>query len=190
MPKRTIYFVTGNKYKFKIAKEALKNFKINLIQKELETPEIQDMDIIKIASYSAVWASKILKSPVIVSDAGCYIEALNEFPGPFIKYINNYLSANDFLRLMKNHKNRKVVFKDCLAYCEPNKKPIIFVSSAQGKLATKVGKKGLTSINRIFIPDGFNRPESEIAKEEMIKFWNSNINNFEKLARKLSKSRL
>lgn len=84
----SIFFITGNAYKFQIAQEALAGDGIELIQKELETPEIQSISIEEIASFSANWASNLLKESVIVSDAGYYIEAFNGFPGPFIKYIN------------------------------------------------------------------------------------------------------
>lgn len=66
-------------------------------------------------------------------DGGCYVEALNGFPGPFIKYINKWLYAQDFLRIMHGKKNRRMVWKTCLTYCEPNKKPAIFESYFKGK---------------------------------------------------------
>jgi XTP/dITP diphosphohydrolase len=179
---KNIIFVTGNQYKFKVAKKAAEKFGIHLIRKELETPEIQSTDLEKIAAFSAQWASDKLQKPVVLTDAGYYIEALKGFPGPFIKYANNWLTASDFLKLMKGKKNRAIITKDCLAYCEPGKKPETFLTSAKGKIAEKAGVKGTTSINEIFIPDGFDRVESEIPREEMVKFWNKNKDSWQKLA--------
>jgi len=182
-----IYFITGNDFKFKIAAKAFEDSGFELLQKSLDTPEIQSEDLSEIASFSAKWAAGILDHPVFLTDAGCFIEALNGFPGPFIKYINNYLSAQDFLNLMNGKKNRKVVFKDCLAYCEPDKEPILFFSSGEGEMAIKPGKKGDTPINEIFIPKGFDCPESEIPREKMVDFWNGNVVNFDSLIEFLKK---
>ena len=180
---KTIIFITGNQYKFQVAKKAVENLGINLVQKDLETPEIQSTELEKIAAFSAQWASNKLQKPVVLTDAGYYIEALNGFPGPFIKYANDWLTANDFLKLMKGKKNRTVITKDCLAYCEPGKKPITFLTTAKGKISEKVGAKGTTSINEIFIPDGFDKVESEIPREEMVEFWNKNKDSWQRLAK-------
>src|SRR3989344_556765 len=116
MYKKEIIFVTGNKYKFRVAQKSLMGSGFKLVQKKLETPEIQSDLVEEVSAFSAKWAANILKKPVVVSDGGCYIEALNGFPGPFIKYINKWLSAGDLLNLMKGKKNRRVFWRDCLAY--------------------------------------------------------------------------
>jgi len=184
---KPIFFITGNAHKFQIAQKALADAGIELIQKELETPEIQSVSIEEIASFSAEWACDLLKEPVIVSDVGYYIEALNGFPGPFIKYINEWLNADDILRLMAGKENRNVMVKDCLAYCEPSKKPILFCDFAKGYIANKKGSKGRTSINEIFIPEGYEKTESDIPWDEMKKFWANNLKHYQLLAEYLRK---
>lgn len=75
---------------------------------------------------------------------------------------------------MSGKKNRKVVVKACLVYCEPGKEPMIFTSEVSGTIAqkaVKTGKEGLTPINEIFVPEGYAKVETEIPREEMIKFW-------------------
>jgi len=177
-----IFFITGNTHKFQIAQKALAGAGIELIQKELETPEIQSTSVEEIASFSAKWAGDLLKEPVIVSDAGYYIEALNGFPGPFIKYINEWLSAEDILRLMDGKEHRKVIVKDCLAYCEPGNEPVLFCGSANGAISNKKGSRGRTSINEIFIPEGYDKVESDIPWDEMKEFWANNIKTYQLLA--------
>jgi len=183
----SIFFITGNADKFQIAQEALAGAGVNLVQKELETPEIQSTSIEEIASFSARWASDLLKEPVIVSDVGYYIEALNGFPGPFIKYINEWLNADDILRLMAGKENREITVKDCLAYCEPGNKPVIFCGAAKGVIADKKGNKGRTPIKEIFIPKGYDRVESDIPRDEMKKFWTKNMKTYQLLADYLKK---
>lgn len=168
---RTIIFVTSNKYKFQIAQKVLADLPVKLVQKKLETPEIQSLDLEEIAKFSVEWAVKILRKPAFVSDAGYYIEALNGFPGPFIKWTNKWFTAGDYLKLMEEKEDRTVVTKDCIAYCEPGEKPVTFLGTNKGKIALKPGKPGTTAINEIYIPEGFNRPESEIPRTQMIDFW-------------------
>lgn len=194
MPQSAIIFVTGNKYKFKIAKQRLKKSspKIKIVQRKLDVPEIQSDSVETVAEFSAQWASKILKKPAIVSDAGCYIEALGGFPGPFVKYINRWLSARDLLRLMDGKKNRRVLWKDCLAYCKPGQRPVSFVSYFEGALAEKIGKnkyrKKYGWIDTLFIPQGFLKPLSELPTRNYFEFWSGseNYSSWQKLFKYLA----
>jgi non-canonical purine NTP pyrophosphatase (RdgB/HAM1 family) len=185
----TIIFITGNKYKFKIAQKALNSLNVKLVQRKLEIPEIQSVNVEEIASFSAGWASKLLKKPVLLSDVGFYIESLKGFPGPFVKYINRWLFAEDYLKLMRGKKNRRVTVKDCLAYCEYNKKPITFCALTKGKIARRAGNKGISSMDKIFIPEGEKITTSEMKLDEMLNFWRKNINNWEKFINYLKPKR-
>lgn len=170
----TISFVTGNQYKFQVAQEVLGKRGIEVVQEKLEVPEIQSTDVAEISSFSAKWASDKLGKPVVLTDAGYYIVALNGFPGPFIKYINKWLTSADLLKLMEGKENRKVVIKICLAYCEPSSEPITFLSEINATIAQKavaIVNGWATPINEIFIPEGYDKIESEIPREEMVKFW-------------------
>lgn len=187
-----IIFITKNKYKFQIAKKLLEGSGLKLIQRKLDTPEIQSDSLEKIAEYSARWASSVLNSPVVVSDVGCFIEALKGFPGPFIKYINQWLSMADMLRLMKGKTNRRIVWKECIAYCEPGKKPVSLCATVSGKISKTVGKnlyrKTYGGTDAIFIPEGHIKPASEIPTNEYVDLWSKN-DNWKRLAAQLQKSR-
>ncbi len=185
---KTISFVTGNSYKFEVAQKCLKGTDIDIVQEKLETPEIQSTEVEEIASYSAKWAANKLGKSVVISDAGWYIEALNGFPGPFVKYINHWLSTDDLLRIMSGKENRKVMVKDCLAYCEPGKEPVIFVSESFGTLTTyPIKKVGASSIDALFLPEGFAEGTKEISWEDMLAFWAKSSNNWRKIVTHLSK---
>ena len=86
---------------------------------------------------------------------------------------------------MKGKKDRAVVVKVCLAYCEPGKESITFLCETTGTIArkaVKTDKEGSTSINEIFIPEGYDKTETEIPREEMVKFWAKVEDYWEKLA--------
>lgn len=178
---RTLVYVTGNELKFKVALQALLGTGIFLERKSLNTPEIQSSRVEEIAEWSAVWASRQLNQPVVVMDAGYYIEALNGFPGPFIKYVNEWFSAEDYLNLMRGKANRRVVLRDCLAYGRPNEKPTLFCQVHHGELAVNPGRRNGTSIDQVFIPAGFSHPISDIPADELLSYW-SNTTVWQELA--------
>jgi XTP/dITP diphosphohydrolase len=176
-----IVYVTGNQQKFEVARLSFERYGIELIQKNIETPEVQSSTTEEVAKYSAKWAANQLNIPVIVSDAGFYITALNGFPGPFIKYVNQWFTSDDYLRLMEGKADRTVTVKACYGFCEPGKEPVVFAGETYGTLALKPGRKGKTSINEVFIPMGYDKVESEIDQEEMNKFWANNVNGWQHL---------
>jgi XTP/dITP diphosphohydrolase len=186
---KSLVFVTGNPYKFEVAKKALGLEGIEVVQEKLETPEIQSTDIEEIAKFSAKWAAEKLQKPVAVTDAGYYIEALNGFPGPFVKYINKWLTAEDLLKIMEGKTNRRAEVKICLGYCEPGKESITFMTGAEGTIALKAGRSDQKnfSMDQIFIPEGFEKVDSEIPRDKMVKFWMGKEGYWKKLAEYLFK---
>lgn len=177
---KTIIFVTGNSYKFAIAQKTLAGTDITLEQINLDTPEIQSTDVSEIAAFSAKWAAEKLGKPAAVTDAGYFIEALNGFPGPFVKYVNSWLTSDDYLKLMAGKRNRKIIAKVCLAYCEPGKDSVKFVSEVSGTIADAAVKSSdstVSTMDEIFIPEGYDRVDSLLPREEMIKFW-SEVENY------------
>lgn len=175
MPK-TLYFITGNDYKLSIAQKAIAATPaIILERRKIECPEIQSHSNDDVAIFSARYAADFLQLPVVVSDAGFTIDALNGFPGPFIKYINDWLTPEDILAMMKDKTNRRATFIDVLAYAEPGQEPVLFREEASGTL-TYVAKnistaKNIGMINSIWIPDGFTKTTAEMSDEELLSLW-------------------
>lgn len=167
-----VNFVTGNQNKFLNGQKALQGSSIELIQKDLDTPERQSDSVEEIACFSAEWAARELGKPVVVTDAGYYISALNGFPGPFIKYINQWLTAEDIVRLLSDKIDRSIVVRGCLAYCQPGLEPVPFTVEAKGSLAEKPAtiSQG-TEINRLFIPSGYKQVIGTWSDEEQRNYW-------------------
>lgn len=177
---KKILFITTNAYKFSVAQKALESSQVELEQKALdyEVPEIQGFEVEEIAKWSASWVAEKLNEPVAVTDAGYYINSLNGFPGPYIKFINKWLNAGDILRLMDGKEDRSIEVRETLAYCEPGSEPIAFNGVARGTIALKRGTESNSPINELFIPEGSDRPMSEIEDEVMQKFWGDKLNNW------------
>lgn len=71
-----------------------------------DIPEIQSMNILKIVKAKAKEAYNILKRPILVEDSGLYIEALNWFPGPLIKYVIEWPGLDAIFKMMDSISNR------------------------------------------------------------------------------------
>ena len=118
---KKIIFVTGNKHKLEIAQSVLGLYDINVENVILENvDEIQDTNIENIASKSALQASRMINQPVIKSDVGFEIDALNGFPGAFGKYVFEQLGTEGILKLLEDKTNRHGKAIEVLAYAEPN----------------------------------------------------------------------
>ena len=167
----TLLYLTGNRFKFAVAQQAVRGMGIVLEQKHLAIPEIQSNSVKEIAQTSAEWASRQIDQPFIITDSGFYIDALNGFPGPFVKFVNQWFSTDDLLRLMQNRSYRHLTVQDCLVYVRPGQPAITFTGTYQGKLATTAGRSTGTPIERLFIPQGYKTPISEFSPAEQVSYW-------------------
>lgn len=180
----SLTFITSNPKKFQFAQLALKEYSIQVLQKKIKTPEIQNKDAHKVAEFSAKYAAEQLDKPVIKVDVGFEIETLNGFPGPFSKFVNEWLLPEKLLKLMDGETNRKAKFVDVVAYCEPGKKPVSFSAETKGVIANKPSGNNIWGIDQIFIPDGYSVTLASLPDKERVNVWNQD--HWQQLARYLN----
>ena len=149
-----IVFVTGNAGKFAEIREILESVGIEAIQNKGDYPEIQADDLEPIAAASAKAAADDLGIPVLVDDSGIFIKALNGFPGPYSRFVEDHLGNPRILKLMENETNRDAYFKTVIAFCEPRKEPITFSGIVDGKIAFEERGDGGFGFDPIFDYNG------------------------------------
>lgn len=176
-----ITFITGNEGKWKVAADIFTKYGIELDRVSMDTPEIQSLNVEEVSQYSAKYACDKLNKAVITSDIGYYIEALNGFPGPFIKFINKTLTSEQILDLMHNQTNRKMVIKECLTLAIPNKEPVSFICELNTTISTKTEGKGF-SIDNVMILEGFNKPRGTLTNEQAQEFFSKSVQVYYDLA--------
>ncbi|MEM3695244.1 MAG: XTP/dITP diphosphatase [Candidatus Bathyarchaeia archaeon] len=133
---KVIFFATNNINKFNEARVELAKHKIAVGMLKVKTLEIQSESLEEIAKTSAIDAYKKCGLPIIVEDAGLFVEALNGFPGPYASYVYKTIGNDGLLCLMENLENRKAVFRSVIAYCSSNfVAPICFVGEVEGEIA-------------------------------------------------------
>jgi XTP/dITP diphosphohydrolase len=139
---RVIFFATNNVYKFDEARGVLAEYKVAVGMLRVKSLEIQSESLEDIAKASVLDAFEKCRLPIIVEDAGLFIDALNGFPGPYAAYVYKTVGNQGLLRLMKNVKARSARFESAVAYFSADlKSPVCFHGEAIGKI-TKEERRG------------------------------------------------
>jgi XTP/dITP diphosphohydrolase len=104
----------------------------------------------------AKFCAEKYQRPVLVTDTGIFIEALNGFPGVNTKFTLERIGNEGLIKLLEGVKNRKLSWVFSLGYCKPDKNPVAFTSRVEGNvpLAPK-GSDGF-GFDPIFVPRGHN----------------------------------
>jgi len=132
---RVAFFVTSNVHKFMEACPVLTEYGIATALLRFKTLEIQDESIENIAKTSASEASRKCNLPVLVEDAGLFIEALNGFPGPYSHYVYQTIGTRGILKLMRDVDQREARFRSVVAFCDTDGSLKTFHGEAAGKIA-------------------------------------------------------
>jgi XTP/dITP diphosphohydrolase len=170
---RVVFFATGNFHKFNEARSILTGLDIAVAMLRMKDVEIQSDSLMEIAETSVREVFKRSRLPVVVEDAGLFIDALNGFPGPYAAYVYQTIGNAGLLKLMEGVENRQATFKSAIAYCDSEKTPMIFEGEATGKITKKErvgnGKSGF-GFDPIFQPHGSAKAFAEMTLEEKNRF--------------------
>jgi XTP/dITP diphosphohydrolase len=175
-----LIYATSSDVKFEIAASVLRDTGIRLIQNKIELPEIQSTSVEEVARFSCEWARDKLNCAVVVTDAGFYINALNGFPGPYVKYVNGWLTAEDIIRLLEGKKDRTVQIKECLAFCKMGCDPVVFLKTMHGVISKEIKSDKGSIIDQLVIPENCDFALSELSDDQVVPFWSkrSAFNSF------------
>ncbi|MDG5777906.1 non-canonical purine NTP pyrophosphatase [Haloarculaceae archaeon H-GB1-1] len=108
-------FVTTNEGKVREAREYLPE---PVEQLDFDYAEIQSDDMGAIAAEGAREAYRYAGEPVIVDDAGLFIDAVDGFPGPYSSYVEDTLGVERVWELAKREDDRRASFRAVIAYCD------------------------------------------------------------------------
>jgi XTP/dITP diphosphohydrolase len=135
-----LYFVTGNQHKIDAAKKFLSPLAINFEAVNVPLIEIQSTSIEEIARDKAQQAYKKLHMPLIIKEDGWHISALNGFPGPYMKYVNEWLTVADYQNLLRSKENKKVIFTEVICYIDKDQTNV-FTGVIEGYVLEKPAGK-------------------------------------------------
>lgn len=170
---KKINYLTSNSFKFKIASKYFDGIdSYDLVQCSLDIAEIQDASCEEVAANAAVACAKIIGEPCMKLDVGFSIESLGGFPGPFVKYINEWLSEEKILSMIESESDRTAYFIDALAVGYPDGSSKVFSKKYKGRLANyDEYKKSSWPTNSLFIPEGYDCPLGMMTDAEQVAYW-------------------
>ncbi len=182
-----ITFLTGNADKINSAKAVFDQFpQIELLNEKVETVEIQSMDVQEVAEYAVVEAANRLGKGVFKLDSGYYFKGLNNYPGALVKYFNNALSSEDIIGLLRD-KSKIVIVRECLSFCKPGGNPVSFIAELEAEIISEPQGEG-GSIDKIIRYKGFEKPQAASNYDEIVKYWNSELDHYKQFAEYLTSS--
>lgn len=159
-----IYFVTSNKGKFLEANAIFGD----LIQKDIGYTEIQADTLEEVAAFGIREVAERLQGPVMLEDAGLFVEALSGFPGVYSAYVQKTIGNRGILRLMEGVENRRAYFRSVVAYIEPGMELQMFRGEVHGKIGTEErGTKGF-GYDPIFYINEISLAEMDLSEKNEI----------------------
>lgn len=161
-----IYFVTSNKGKFVEASGIFGD----LTQRDIGYTEIQGDTLEEVAAFGMkeILQSRRLQGPVMLEDAGLFVEALGGFPGVYSAYVQKTIGNEGMLRLMQGVEDRRAFFKSVVAYAEPGQETRMFAGEAHGRIGFEArGTKGF-GYDPIFYVSDRSLGEMELEEKNMI----------------------
>lgn len=172
---KKLVYVTGNPSKFLSAQTFFASSEISLVQKKLDLVEIQSESIEEIAINKAKAAFEIVQEPLFVNDTGWYIEALKGFPGPFMHFMCDWLTPEDFLALMSRHENRKIICRQAIVFTD-GRQTKSFIHDVIGEVLREArGELGVTIDKVVSLTGGKSMSEERVngpvAMDKEIVLW-------------------
>lgn len=169
--KDTIYFITGNNYKFNEIEKMFQKEKISymLRQNTIDTTEIQATSIKEVALFKINSVKGKLNNSFFIEDAGFFIDIpLNGFPGVYSKFVLNTIGNKGILKLINNFKNTKAHFETVIAlYFQPKNKMFLFEGIVKGKVSETIRGTNGFGFDPIFISNEIpTKTFAELTTEE------------------------
>lgn len=170
-----ITFVTSNQGKYEEAKQIIPE----LVQKDIELIEIQEIDPKKIITHKLEEAKKQLSGVLIVEDTSLYINDFNGLPGPLIKWFMKSIGNEGLFKISTSMGNTKATAKIIIGLSKSNSDIEFFEGSIDGNIVSPRGDNGF-GWDPIFQPVGESKTFAEMTQEEKNKISMRKI-AFEKL---------
>ena len=170
--KKNIVFITGNEGKRKEVEQILGTDKYNIVNIDLDVPEIQTISVEEVTNAKIKSAYELLKENfkeviqkfnekdvkiknineviVICEDTGLYIEDMNNFPGALIKFYLGSLNVDGIAKMNGGSLAKAETVIGVIKYGKIQKS---LIGNRTGRIAKKIVSKDSFGWDPIFIPD-------------------------------------
>lgn len=160
-----MFFATDNVGKFDEARRVLAESGVAVGMLRVKGLEVQSDSLEEIACAGVLEAFRRCCLPVVVEDAGLFVDGLNGFPGPYAAYVYKTLGNGGLLKLMEGVVDRRARFESVVAFLgEGSELPVCFRGVVDGVIAEeeRCGDGGGFGFDPVFVPDGCGETFSEM----------------------------
>jgi XTP/dITP diphosphohydrolase len=158
-------FVTSSHDK---AREAAEILGVELRTVALDLPEMQDLDVARVAAVKAAAARETLEdpdSPILVEDSGFVVEAWNGLPGALTKWFLASIGNEGLLKMLSGEEDRSARAV-CAVAIASGGSVRAFVGEVEGSIALEArGVKGF-GWDPIFVPEGYAQTYAELGSRK------------------------
>jgi len=171
-----VSFVTTNPVKIESVVRVLNGRGIEVEVADLDIPEIQAETASEVAAAKAMEAFRLLNGPVLVNDFAFHIDALNGWPGVYVKHESERLGIGMFLQMLQMPGGGRYScasrMANALGYMDGRlKTPKVFAREIRGVLSPDayeaLPKKKGAWVHTIFVPDGETIPVGAMPPHRM-----------------------
>ncbi len=164
--KPKLLIVTGSPFKFQDLSSRLNEF-FECEQRDFKEPEIQG-DPEEIIKHKLKTVYDIFKRPVLVDDVSVNIEALNGFPGPYMKDFWKCFTPEE---MGKKFEGSRISATCRLGLCRGEDDVVITEGTFYGKIIAPKNNDHKGRFFELFVQlDDTDRPMIELSPEERNKF--------------------
>ena len=155
-------FITGNQSK---ADYLSRQLGVEIEHEKLELDELQSTDLHVIVEHKLKQAFEIVQAPVLVEDVSLVFAALNDLPGPYIKWFVEKSGDVACCRMLDGFDDRSAVIRCTYGYYD-GENIHFFDSELRGTIATEPRGDNGFGFDRFFINDGYDITRAEMTQED------------------------
>ena len=165
---RTVSIITGSVEKITELKRFFEGVPdISFVQKGIDLVEIQELDTNRIMEHKLREAARQVRGEFLVDDTSLFLNALNGFPGPLIKWFKKAIKEEGAWELVKKYPDHRAFVRCTIGYGNTLTEPAtfhIFEADVHGVIVEPKCKG--YGFDTIFIPDGETKRYSEMTMDE------------------------
>jgi len=158
----TLYLITSNQGKVR----EFKRFLPNIEHLAIDLPEVQSLDPKVVIADKLAVARQKYDGAFIVEDTSLYLDGLNGFPGPLIKWLTQAVGNEGVYKLTQKINDSGAVAKTVIGYADPKGEVHYFEGELRGTIVAPVSMAGEGfGWDEIFKPEGLSETFAEMGED-------------------------
>lgn len=166
---KTPVFITGNQNK---ADYLAKLLGMPIDHRKIDLDEVQSKDLAEVVTRKVKQAYEIAKCPVLVEDVSLGFAALDDLPGPFVKFFVDSQDGLEMMCRMLDGFSDRRARAECMYGYYDGERLELFLDGADGTIAEYPKGDGGFGWDKIFCPEGYGgKTRAELDEKEYLELY-------------------